>query len=100
MGYYHYPLLLTLVALDATAGRRIPFASLVGVAGAFTVLDRFPGYLDTATANTLYIVATAAAVVVLVRELRSRGPAVSAVSARRAEARHDRLGSSATTPAN
>jgi hypothetical protein len=77
-GYYHFPLLLTLVALDATAGRRIPLAGLAGAAGAFTVLDRFPGYLDIGAANALYIVATVAAAALLARELRRGVPGGSA----------------------
>jgi hypothetical protein len=70
--YYHFPLLLTLVALDATAGRRLPVAGLLGAAGAFTVLDRFPSYLGEGPSNLLYILATLVAAALLVRELRLR----------------------------
>jgi hypothetical protein len=69
-GYYHLPLLLTLVALDATAGRRLPVAGLVGAAGAFAVLERFPNYLGEGAVNLLYILATVLAAALLVRELR------------------------------
>jgi hypothetical protein len=69
--YYHFALLLTLVALDATAGRRIPLAGLLGAAGAFMVLDRFPSYMAEGPANLLYILATVVAAALLVRELRA-----------------------------
>ncbi|HWF75358.1 MAG TPA: glycosyltransferase 87 family protein, partial [Solirubrobacteraceae bacterium] len=71
--YYHFPLLLTLVALDATAGRRVPVAGLIGAAGAFMVLDRFPSYIGEDAANLLYILATVIAAALLVRELRVLG---------------------------
>jgi hypothetical protein len=70
--YYFVPLLLALVALDAVAGRRLPLAGLTGVAGAFTVLDRFPDYLGPGTANLLYLAVTVAAAVLLARRLYSR----------------------------
>jgi len=72
--YYHLPLLLTLVALDVSAGRELPLAGLAGAAGAFVVLDRFPDYLGSQAANLAYIATTVAAVAVLVRELRSSAP--------------------------
>lgn len=83
MAYYHFPLLLTLVALDATSGRRIPVASILGFVGSFTVLDRFPDYLPAGDANAIYILASVAAAVVLTRGLRG--------SARRASGRLHRF---------
>lgn len=44
---------------------------LARLAGAFTVLDRFPGYFGADLANTLYIAATLVAAAVLIGELRS-----------------------------
>jgi hypothetical protein len=73
--YYHFPLLLALVALDATAGRKLPVAGLAGAAGAFIVLNRVPTYFGEGTANLLYVGATVLAVALLVRELR--GPAAA-----------------------
>lgn len=69
--YYYFPLLLTLVALDAMAGRRLPLAGLAALAGAFTVLDRFPSYLGMGIANLLYVAVTVTAALVLARRLYS-----------------------------
>lgn len=71
IAYYHFPLLLTLVALDATSGRRIPTATIVGFVAAFTVLDRFPDYLPANVANAVYVLASVAAVAALTRALRT-----------------------------
>jgi hypothetical protein len=71
MAYYHFPLLLTLVALDATSGRRIPVASILGFALAFTVLDRFPDYLTENVANAIYLLVTITGAAVLTRALRA-----------------------------
>jgi hypothetical protein len=81
--YYHFPLLLALVALDATAGRRLPLAGLTGVAGAFIVLDRFPTYFGDGAANLAYTVTTLLALALLVRELRSPARVRSAAGPRR-----------------
>ena len=67
--YYHFPALLILLALDATAGRRIPAAGLVAGAVALVVLDRFPAYLSPGLANGCYIAATVAACGLLARRL-------------------------------
>jgi hypothetical protein len=75
--YYHLPLLLTLLALDATAGRRLPVAGLAGAAAAFVVLDRLPLYLPAGSVNLVYIAASVAGALLLVRELRSRATAPS-----------------------
>ncbi len=72
MAYYHFPLLMILLAWDALAGRRLPIAGLVGVAVSFVVLDRFPAYLGTGLANYMYIVATVAGCAVLAASLRNR----------------------------
>jgi hypothetical protein len=69
--YYHVALLLTLIVLDAQAGRRLPLAGLIGWAGAFTVLDRFPSYLPIGTANLLYVAFTLGATAVLAGGLYS-----------------------------
>jgi hypothetical protein len=71
--YYHLPLLLTLVALDARAGRRLPFAGILGFAGIFTILDRFHDYLGPGAVNAIYTLATIAAAAVLAERLYS-GP--------------------------
>jgi hypothetical protein len=71
--YYHLPLLLTLVALDAHAGRRLPFAGIVGFAGIFTVLDRFHDYLSPGAVNGIYTLTTVAAAAFLIERLYS-GP--------------------------
>ena len=68
--YYHLPLLLTLVVLDAWEGRRLPVLSLTGTALAFVVLDRAPQYLAPAATNLIYIVTSLTAAGLLVRELR------------------------------
>jgi Glycosyltransferase family 87 len=68
--YYHLPLLLTLVVLDAWAGRRLPVLALTGTALAFIVLDRAPQYLAPAATNLLYIVASLTVAALLVRDLR------------------------------
>jgi hypothetical protein len=70
-GYYHLPLLLALLALDATAGRRWPVFGLVGFAGAFTVLDRFPNYFGLHVANGLYLACTPAGAALLAGRLYS-----------------------------
>lgn len=70
MAYYHFPLLLILLAYDAVAGRRVPIAGLLGVAVSFVVLDRFPAYLGMAVANDLYIAATVTAFAVIAARLR------------------------------
>jgi Glycosyltransferase family 87 len=72
MAYYHFPLLLILLAYDAVAGRRVPLAALAGVAVSFVVLDRSPAYLGMGLANYLYIVATVAGCAVLAASLRNR----------------------------
>ncbi len=69
MPYYHFPLLLTLVACDAVAGRRVPVLALTAAATTFVVLDRFPSYLTAAPANLAYIAASATSCVLLVRAL-------------------------------
>ena len=69
--YYHLPLLLTLVTLDAWEGRSVPVAGLTGTALAFVVLDRFPQYLSPEATNVAYIVASVGVACVLVRELRT-----------------------------
>jgi hypothetical protein len=68
--YYHLPLLLVLVSLDATAGSRLPLAGLCGGAASFVVLDRFPGYLGPSVANLAYVAATVAAALLILRALR------------------------------
>jgi hypothetical protein len=70
-GYYHLPLLLALIVLDATAGRQYPTLGLIGVAGTFTVLDRFPDYFGQSLANALYVACTLCAAVLLARQLAS-----------------------------
>jgi hypothetical protein len=72
--YYHFPIILILVALDVTSGRRLPSAGLVGTALAFLVLDRFPAYLTTPVANSLYIAATVIGCAVLSGRLRIETP--------------------------
>jgi Glycosyltransferase family 87 len=75
--YYHLPLVFTLVALDATAGRKLPLAGLAGATGAFVFLDRVPAYLPPGSANLLYVAASVAAVALLLRELRPGAAAAS-----------------------
>jgi hypothetical protein len=70
MAYYHFPLLLILLAYDAVAGRRVPIAGLLGVAVSFVVLDRFPAYIGMGVANDLYIAATVTAFAVIAAGLR------------------------------
>jgi uncharacterized membrane protein YuzA (DUF378 family) len=70
MGYYHFPLLLILLAYDAFAGRKVPLAGLAGVAVAFVVLDRSPAYLGMELANCLYIAATVTGCALLAASLR------------------------------
>jgi Glycosyltransferase family 87 len=69
-GYYHVPILLTLLALDASAGRRVPIAGLVCWAISYVVVGRFTSYLSVGATNAAYIAATTAACALLVRELR------------------------------
>ncbi len=71
VAYYHLPLLLVLVTLDAWEGRTIPVTALAATAVAFVVLDRFPRYLSAQATNAAYIAVTVVATYVLVRELRS-----------------------------
>jgi hypothetical protein len=71
--YYHLPLLLTVVALDARTGRRLPLASLAGFAGIFTVLDRFHDYLAPGAVNAIYVSTTLAVAALLIERLYS-GP--------------------------
>lgn len=70
MPYYHVPILLTLMALDALAGRRLPVAGFAAWGFAFVVLDRIPSYFTGGVANGAYIAASVAACVVLARRLR------------------------------
>jgi len=72
MAYYHFPLLLILLAYDAVAGRKVPLAGLAGVAVSFVVLDRSPTYLEMGLANCLYIAATVTGSVLLAATLRKR----------------------------
>jgi hypothetical protein len=72
MAYYHFPLLLTLLAYDAVAGRKVPLAGLAGVAVSFVVLDRSPAYLGMGPANYLYILATVIGCAVLAAGLSKR----------------------------
>ena len=72
MAYYHFPLLLILLAYDAIAGRRFPIAGLLGLAVSFVVLDRFPAYLGMGAANGLYIAATMTACAVIAARLIRR----------------------------
>jgi len=72
MAYYHFPLLLILLAYDAVAGRKVPLAGLAGVAVSFVVLDRSPAYLEMGLANCLYIAATVTGSVLLAATLRKR----------------------------
>ena len=74
MAYYHFPLLLILLAYDAVAGRRVPIAGLLGVAVSFVVLDRFPAYLGMGLANDLYIAATVTACAVIAARLCKARP--------------------------
>jgi Glycosyltransferase family 87 len=67
--YYHLPLLLTLVVLDAWDGRALPVLSLAGTAFAFVVLDRAPQYLAPGPTNLIYILASVTVAALLVREL-------------------------------
>lgn len=71
--YYHLPLLLVLVTVDAWEGRSLPTLSLSATALAFVVLDRAPEYLAPAVTNGLYIAASAVVAGLLVRELRIAG---------------------------
>jgi hypothetical protein len=71
--YYHLPLLLALVALDARAGRRLPFACMAGFAGIFTVLDRFHDYLGPSAVNAIYTITTVSVAALLVERLYSGG---------------------------
>jgi Glycosyltransferase family 87 len=70
MAYYHFPLLLILLAYDAVAGRRVPLAGLAGVAVSFVVLDRSPAYLGMELANCLYIATTVTGCALLGASLR------------------------------
>jgi Glycosyltransferase family 87 len=72
MAYYHFPLLLILLAYDAVAGHRVPIAGLLGLAVSFVVLDRFPAYLGMGVANELYIAATVTACALIAARLRGR----------------------------
>ena len=76
--YYHLPLLLTLVTLDAWEGRSIPVTGLSGTALAFIVLDRFPQYLAPEVTNVAYIVTSIGVACLLARELRTARPAAHA----------------------
>lgn len=69
-GYYHVPILLTLLALDAYAGRRVPVTGLVCWAISYIVVGRFTSYLSVGATNAAYIAATLAACGLLARELR------------------------------
>ncbi len=71
MAYYHLPLLLVLVALDAERGRTLPVAGLAGAAAAFVVLDRFDAYLGLTLVNAAYIATTVLVGVVLLARLRT-----------------------------
>jgi hypothetical protein len=70
MGYYHYPVLLVLLALDALAGRKLPVAGLAGAAVAFVALDRASSYLSSGAANAVYITMTMSACALLLERLR------------------------------
>jgi hypothetical protein len=70
MGYYHYPVLLVLLALDALAGRKLPLAGLAGVAVAFVTFDRASSYLSSGAANAVYIAMTVSACVLLLERMR------------------------------
>jgi hypothetical protein len=67
--YYHLPLLLTLVVLDAWDGRSLPVLSLTGTALTFVVLDRAPQYLAPGATNLVYIIASGVVAGLLAREL-------------------------------
>lgn len=69
-GYYHVPILLTLLALDAFAGRRVPVTGLVCWAISYVVVGRFTTYLSVGATNAAYIAVTITACGLLVRELR------------------------------
>jgi hypothetical protein len=73
--YYSAPVVFVLLAADAYSGRALPLAGLSAWAGAFVFLDRFPAYLPVGEANAIYIVASVAAVALLVRALRRGVPA-------------------------
>ncbi|HEX4108833.1 MAG TPA: glycosyltransferase 87 family protein [Solirubrobacteraceae bacterium] len=91
MGYYHLPLLLVLAAIDASAGRRIPVASIAGAFAAFICLERAPAYLDPPVTNALYLAASLTAVVLLVRSLRALRAVPVPLPTPRALAPGDRL---------
>jgi hypothetical protein len=93
-GYYHFPLLLILLALDVEAGRRLPVAALAGCAAAFVVLDRLAAYLSAGLANGAYIAATVAGCAMLVAELRGSAAARAASGSAGAP----RLGPAAPAP--
>ncbi len=69
--YYHYPVVMSLLVLDVSAGRRIPVVGLAGAVSAFVVLDRFVGYLSPGLVNAVYIAVTVTAYVLLARALRA-----------------------------
>ncbi len=74
--YYHLPLLLTLITLDALEGRSIPVTGLSGTALAFIVLDRLPQYVAPEVTNVAYIVTSIGVACLLARELRAARPAL------------------------
>lgn len=69
--YYHLPLLLTLVTLDAWDGRAIPVTGLCATALVFIVLDRFPQYFAPGTTNLAYILVSVVVAGLLTRELHA-----------------------------
>jgi hypothetical protein len=76
--YYHLPLLMALVALDATTGAALPVAGLAAFAGAFVFLDRLGNYVSNELASLLYIAATLTLAALLVH--RGRVAEVGGVS--------------------
>jgi hypothetical protein len=71
--YYHLPLLFSLLALDAVAGRPLPYLGIAGFAGTFTVLGRFHDYLASGAVNAIYTAVTVAVAAGLAERLWS-GP--------------------------
>jgi hypothetical protein len=72
--YYHLPILLVLLMLDAVRARRVPVAGLAVAALAFVVLDRFAVYLPTSIINAAYLASTILGCALLIRRLASASP--------------------------
>ncbi len=98
--YYHLAMILVLVTMDATAGRRLPTAGICGTAIGYLVFVVSVRELGSQELNLVYVAATVLAAGLLVRQLssaRSREPSSETAMGAAAEALMNRVQPPITT---